>query len=363
MKPLIIFSDIHFGEHGNSDEFNNQCVDFIKYLASYNKEHFKSTADIVFCGDWFHVRAQTNNKTLTYASEGLKLLCESTSGTVYMIVGNHDLYYSDKRDVSPILNMQKYDNLKIINEPLLIDLYNKSCDDIFDVKLPHESYNGKKCPVLMCPWLVNDETLPDLIKKNKPKYVFGHFELPSFWLNQHVQSPGELNWKDYKSVDRIISGHYHKRQAVNNIVYVGNPFGHNFADENDWMNKGFAILDIDTNEIQYQEWADAPKYLKAPLSVITQYTELLNESIHVKIINDMNLQPSQMNDLLNALKEQRNVSDATFVSPELQEENQSVEKLEHIDDINVLITTLISGMKFENLDTNKLIDIYNSLEN
>ena len=35
-KKYVLFTDIHFGEHGNSDEFNQNCIDFIEFMACPN---------------------------------------------------------------------------------------------------------------------------------------------------------------------------------------------------------------------------------------------------------------------------------------------------------------------------------------
>ena len=339
---VIIFSDIHFGSSGDNELHNQRCLDFIKFMIDYNKENLENKAPIIFCGDWFNCRKQTNNKTLDMALEGLKLLDNASPAEKYVIVGNHDLYYSNKRDVSPIISLDNT-SYTIIKDPVKLDI------------------GGHVC--LLCPWLTEDESLSGLIKKHKPEYVFGHFELPSFWLNRVVQKEGELDWKDYTSCKRIVSGHYHMRQERNNILYIGNCFGLNFSDENDWMHKGFGVLDLDTNTVEFVEWTDAPKYLKINLSDLASVMPLLNDRIHLKIVNNLGSTPSQLNEVLSVLKEKYNVSDAVFVSQQLQEENQSVEKMEHISDINVLITSLISAMTFEHLSNDRLISIYQNLEN
>ena len=38
----ILLTDIHFGCHGNSDEFNQNCLDFLQFVQDYVDEHFES---------------------------------------------------------------------------------------------------------------------------------------------------------------------------------------------------------------------------------------------------------------------------------------------------------------------------------
>lgn len=92
------------------------------------------------------------------------------------------------------------------------------------------------------------------------------------------------------------------RQEKNNILYVGACFSYNFSDENDWMNKGFAVLDLDDNTVEFVEWNDAPKFLKIDIPDLPQIMPLLNDKIHLKIVNTTGNQPTELNQLLTLLK-------------------------------------------------------------
>ena len=60
----VLFTDIHFGCHNNSDVFNQQCLDFIDYMAKWCDENIHEDFDVFFLGDWFHQRNAINVKTL-----------------------------------------------------------------------------------------------------------------------------------------------------------------------------------------------------------------------------------------------------------------------------------------------------------
>ena len=66
----------------------------------------------------------------------------------------------------------------------------------------------------------------------KSKYMFGHFELPNFYMNAMVMMPetGELQSKHFVHQDYVFSGHFHKRQTQGNVTYIGNSFPPNYAD-------------------------------------------------------------------------------------------------------------------------------------
>ena len=138
--------------------------------------------------------------------------------TFYIFTGNHDLYYKDKRDVSSTDFARHIEGIEFVN----------SFTEIDDVAL--------------VPWLVGDEW--KLIEQCKAKYMFGHFELPHFYMNAMVKMPehGDLRPEHFKNQDLVFSGHFHKRQKQGKIQYIGNAFPHNYADAGD-DERGMMIFD------------------------------------------------------------------------------------------------------------------------
>ena len=332
----ILFTDIHFGCKGNSDEFNQQCLDFLKFVED-------KTSDInidgaIFLGDWFHNRNAINVKTLKSGIEGIYSLGNIGRGNSYMILGNHDLYYKDRRDVSSIVIPEGDIGVEVIDEPIMVD------------------------DMLLCPWTIGEEKLSELISEHSPNYVFCHPEIPSFSFNKAVKMEGEYDPQDYNGPKRICCGHFHMRQEKNNITYIGNCFSHDFSDANDWHNKGFAILDTDTNEIQYYEWEDAPKYCLTSISKLN--TIEFGNNMNLKLTNDVGLKQLDANQLKEELEKLPQIKECFVYPNELEIAKTSINdtKLENISDIETLIVTLLSEMDMENMDNNKLISIYKNLQ-
>ena len=48
----ILFSDIHFGNKSNSDEFNQQCLDFLDFII--DKTQNMDIDGAIFLGHWYH---------------------------------------------------------------------------------------------------------------------------------------------------------------------------------------------------------------------------------------------------------------------------------------------------------------------
>lgn len=335
----IIFTDIHFGNKGNKDDFNKECLDFLNFV----EEKTSKMNDIdgaIFLGDWFHNRNSINVKTLKYGIEGLYKFGSIGRGNSYLILGNHDLYYIDRRDVSSIFVPEGEIGVNIVEEPIYME---------------NEKF-------LFLPWLINEEKLESYIKKYNPDYVFGHFEIPSFSFNKLIKKEGEYNPENYKGPKRILSGHFHLRQEKNNITYIGNCFSHDFSDVNDWHNKGFAILDTDKNELEYFEWENASKYCTTSISKLNSIE--FSNNMYLKLINDVQMKQMEVNQLKEELENLPNIVDC-FIYPNELELAKSIvedESLEHISNIEDLIVSLLNELTMENINNSKLIEIYKNLE-
>lgn len=333
---VVMFSDIHYGNHSNSDEFNQQCNDFLNFVKDWTDEHLQEPFITIFMGDWFHNRNTINVKTLNYAKEGLITL-SNIGSEQYLILGNHDLYYRNQRDVSSVIIPEEAQGIEVIVEPIVI-----------------------KDKLLLTPWLLEDETIKDLIEKHNPEYVFGHFEIPSFKFNQKVVCQGEYNPFDYQGPKHIYSGHFHTFSEKNNITYIGNCFSNDFSDTNDWHNKGFVILDTDSCETVRVEWKDAPKYLVTKLSEV-ENTEFPN-NLHLRLINDTELDNDNINKLQQDLLDSGKVIECQVLPKELDlsGEVESIE-MNDIGNMNVIIPDMLTKVDMEGIRADKLVEIYNNL--
>ncbi len=165
-KKVACFTDIHFGLRNDSRQHNIDAENFIYWFIDEAKKFGAETC--IFLGDWHHNRARINASTLLYSLSNVERLSEAFDN-FYFITGNHDLYYRDKREVNSMEFSRLLNNINIISEPLI------------------------EGDVAIVPWLVGKEWKK--LKNIKCKYMFGHFELPKFKMNQMVEMPdtGELH--------------------------------------------------------------------------------------------------------------------------------------------------------------------------
>ena len=205
-KTVACFTDFHLGNKMNSRVFLDDCERYIDWFIAEARARNAETC--IFLGDWSHHRASVNVATLNVSVKLLKRLNDNFE-RVYFITGNHDLYYRDKRDLNSVEYARDFGNVHIVDETFVAG------------------------QVAIVPWLVQDEWKN--IQKLKVKYLFGHLELASFYMNANVIMPdhGGLNSEHLTGPDYVFSGHFHKRQYKNNIHYIGNAFPHNYADAGD----------------------------------------------------------------------------------------------------------------------------------
>ena len=332
-----VFGDIHFGKKGNSKQFNKDCSDFIDFFIAECKKMGIKTC--IFLGDWHDNRQTLHISTLNYSIENLKKLNDAFE-TVYAIIGNHDMFYKDRRDVTSVVISEHLPNVVLI-------------DDFLHV--------GN---VTFCPWLVGTEwkTISDIAKKSD--YIFGHFEIPKFLMNVMVEMSdhGEISAEHFDDVTYMaFTGHFHKRQAKGKVCYIGSPMPHDYADAWD-DERGFMVLDWGKTP-RFIDWKEGPRYRSMRLSELLENpVRYVNENTYTKISTDLDLTYEEVQyikesflgafqvrsfDISNGLKDSLD-----------QDFNDEEGEFQTLDQI--VVDGLLSVESIA-LDTNKLISLYQEL--
>lgn len=334
-KKAAVFTDIHFGLKGNSKVHNEDCEAFVDWYIEQAQANGCETG--IFCGDWHHNRSSLNLTTMDSTIRSLEKLGQAFE-KFYMFVGNHDLYYKDKRDVSSTEFARHIPGITVVDKFTEVD------------------------DVALVPWLVGDEWKN--IEKCKAKYMFGHFELPSFYMNAMVQMPdtGELKSEHFKNQDYVFSGHFHKRQVKGKIHYIGNAFPHNYADAWD-DERGMMILDRENEkEPEYLNWGDCPKYRTVKLSqLIDEQQTLIKPNMYLRVTLDLPISYEEASFIKETYINNFGCREITLI-PQKQDEEIStsldISKFESVDEI---VSKEISIIDSDNFDKKTLLDIYNEL--
>ena len=333
-KKAACFTDIHFGNKSNSKQFNQDADRFVDWFINQAKENNCETC--IFLGDWHHQRAAINVDTLSYSLDNLEKLSKNFDIT-YFLLGNHDLYYKETREVSSMAFARNIERIKIISEPTVTN------------------------NVALIPWLVGEEwrTIRDI----ESDYTFGHFELPNFLMNAMVRMPdiAEIKHEDFNKQKQVFTGHFHHRQISGNIQYLGSPFAQNYADASD-PERGMMILEYG-GKPQYINWAEGPTYKVIKFSELINNTDaVLKPDMHVRVIIDVEVTYEELNFIKEEFIKKYNLRELSIMqdSKALQDDtNKGVEvKFESVDTI---VLNQLATIESESFDRELLRKIYQDL--
>lgn len=333
-KKVACFTDIHFGLKSNSATHLRDCEEFVDWFIDNAKKEGCDTA--IFLGDWSHNRNSLNLMTLDSSIKCLEKL-GAAFDQFYWFPGNHDLFYKDKRDVHSSAFGRHIPGVTVVEQVTIID------------------------DVALVPWLVGDEwkKMPEL----ECKYVFGHFELPKFFMNAMVQMPdhGELQAGDFVKPDYIFSGHFHKRQTNEKVIYIGNAFPHNFADSWD-DDRGMMVMEWG-GEPKFINWDNCPKYRVVKLSdLIDKEDTIMKSKMHLKVHLDIDISFEEANFIKETFTQNHDIREISLIQDKTNLEGTIDDnpdaKFESVDQI---VTEQLVNIESKDFDKNTLLEIYNNL--
>lgn len=174
-------------------------------------------------GDLNDRRIVSNNE-VTY--ETIRFFERHKDKRIFIIIGNHDVYYNDHNIVNTIFYLEMmFPNITIVPENTL------TVDN-----------------VLMVNWVTeeNKKVIEDEMEKTNCKYLFGHFDVVGANLGSGRISVKGYDPKSFSKFNNVFTGHYHTQNTIENVVYIGNPIQTKISEANE--DKGVIILDTETGE-------------------------------------------------------------------------------------------------------------------
>ena len=300
---VAIFSDLHLGVYGNSEKWHDTALKWAEWIV--NELNQKKIKDILFLGDFFDNRTEISVQTIHIASQ---IIEKFKNFNLFMIIGNHDAYYKNRSDVHSLGMVKGYENITLIDENLEFGAFNKR--------------------FLMVPW--NND-----IPKSKYDYIFGHFEIQTFKMNNYTVCNHGLNPVDIliEKTNAVFSGHFHNRNSKKynegSIHYIGSCFPLDFSDEGN--TKGYHILDVESGSIDFFENEVSPRFVKTYTSKIKSLDvdSITNNIVKLVVdeeVDDIKLE--KVTNILNKLKPWQLTIDHNVV-------NKSLNDVESVDSINI----------------------------
>jgi DNA repair exonuclease SbcCD nuclease subunit len=333
-KKVACFTDIHFGLKSNSGTHLRDCEEFVDWFIQEAQEAGCETC--IFLGDWSHNRNSLNLFTLDSSLRCLEKLGAAFE-QFYWFPGNHDLFYKDKRDIHSSAFGRHIPGVTVVD----------SITTLGDVTL--------------VPWLVGDEWKS--MKNLKSKYVFGHFELPKFFMNAMIQMPdhGELRAEDFTGPDYVFSGHFHKRQTNQKVIYIGNAFPHNFSDTWD-DERGMMTLEWG-GEPQFINWSNCPKYRTVKLSdLIDKKDEIMKSKMHIKVNLDIDISFEEANFIKETFIAEYDIREISLIQDKTNLDGNIDDNPDAtFESVDQIVTEQLINIENGQFDKNTLLEIYNNL--
>jgi DNA repair exonuclease SbcCD nuclease subunit len=332
-KKVAVFTDLHLGLKSNSAIHNQDCEEFIDWYIETAKENGCETG--IFMGDFHHNRNTLNVITMDYSLRILEKLGNSFE-QFFFFPGNHDLYFKDKRDIHSAEFGKYIPGITIVHHPMTIG------------------------NVTMCPWLVADEWKQ--VGKKGGKYIFGHFELPNFFMNAMVQMPdhGELQLDNFQNYEMGFSGHFHKRQTRGNMHYIGNAFPHNYADAWD-DERGMMILEWD-GQPNYFTWPNQPTFRTLKLSrLLDEKDTLMKPKQHLRVVIDCEIEFGEAGFMKEKFTKDYGIRELTLIAEKKSIEIGVEVDVQAFESIDQIVSSQIVSIESETYNKNVLLSIYSSL--
>lgn len=287
---VILISDIHFGVSSSSEEWQENINDYFQnWFIPYVKNELKKTPDAVICclGDVYHDRKSIDIDVNNLCIDIFEQLAQIIP--VYIINGNHDLSKKTNKGNSSLRSLGNIDNVTVIKEPTMLQFV-----------------EGRKniAKVAAIPYLgdCNDEN-KELVKFDKrADYAFMHTDISKMKFDNGMTIVGAVDAE--KFAGKVISGHIHKRQETDKVVYVGSPYQMSRGDIDN--KKGIYKLVLSTGEMIFTPNDYSPIFQKIDITKFLNFTDkermdALKNNYTDIVIDEVNIDKYKMGDVYEIL--------------------------------------------------------------
>jgi DNA repair exonuclease SbcCD nuclease subunit len=326
-ERIITVGDLHFGVRNNS-------LPYLGYQERWFENNLfpsiKPTDHVMFVGDIFDNRTNISTIVLNKSEEIFKRLLSITKH-VHILLGNHDIYYRTSRKVNSV-KMLKNIGCNVYEEATEISIADKN--------------------ILIVPWIIKDDgdKIIKMLATNNYDLCFGHFEVNGFEIVQGIIDNTGMSTDTFANCQKVFSGHYHLRNKIKNIQYVGTPYELDWGDYK--RTKGFEVIDL--NDILFTTFIEStgiPKHIK--LNSKDTKLEDINESLITNNFVLLNLDGKQTE--AEQIMYSEKINSLNPISFSIDNENL-------IDDTNISVNTSIKDTLGFLKEYTDLIDVPDNID-
>ena len=340
---IALISDLHFGIKKSDTVFQKSQLRFFeKQLVEELK--LRGINTIFVLGDVFDTRQAVNVQTSNVV---LKLFKDTFRDfTIHMIVGNHDLYYTDTTEVNSLKQLDLLPNVKVYEDEEQFELDGHS--------------------ITMLPWITDYKNVGELPSS---EYCFAHLDVSGFMMDKYNMCSNGLSVKSLaNNFKHVFTGHFHTRSKKKIgdccIEYIGSPYQLTRIDAG--QDRGCTVLDLDTAETELIVNTESIRFVKLTYPDIPEnLDEIVKHNIvDVDIPYDLSDESKKILDYTQALNAACpiNITQNIGKKPELTVEHQT-EDLSNID-LFSLFKTYVDQLSVINKDEiyKELTSLYNDFK-
>lgn len=270
MAKLLIFSDVHVHAHKKSTERLHDCLKVVDWVFTTAAE--RNIKNIIFAGDLYQDRQKIDVMTYALTFDMFQRHCKGQH-KVWLLLGNHDLWYYDKWDISSVSPLSALPGVTLISKNCTLEIADQQID--------------------FMPYLHNPIELLQKFTERDGRLLFGHLALHGAKLNtlyntysdsivEHDSEMMKVDTSCFVGWRHVFLGHYHNEQRIDNVEYVGSPLQLNFGEA--FQHKHLIVYDTETGDREYIRNKFSPQHFIIPYEDIDKY-ELENNFLQVHVKN------------------------------------------------------------------------------
>lgn len=266
---FMIFTDIHYGNDSDSENFLNENDKVVDWFISSCKE--RNITNGIFAGDFFHKQYSVDVATHNRGYDAIKRIVDAGI-TLYFIIGNHDIYMKNSVEINSVKPFKEIKGLHLIDKMT-------------------ELIAGKR-KLLLVPWLGNPfETLLSSVPK-KYDCIIGHIEMKDVQMTQDggmnsVEKKGYVMTDMFDVSPVVFIGHYHIKKDYKFekglVRSLGCPLQESWGDQG--LTKGIWYFDSGNMKTEFIENTFSPKHIEVC------YSKFVEKSIDSKGLTGNYIKP------------------------------------------------------------------------
>lgn len=317
---FLIFSDIHIHPHKKSVERLDDCIKTLDWV--FLKAEENNIENIIFLGDLFHDRQKIDVLTYQKTFEVFEKYLLKNKFSIYLLLGNHDLWHSQKWDVSSVNPLRNLPGVTVVNEPC-VKVISKSKNYLFGfLPYTHDPIEDLKKVEKEWKKICKEKNI------NPPKILGGHIAVDGALWNikygthaevaiEHDGDMVKVGPSIFENWNRVFLGHYHAEQKLSpKVEYVGSPLQLSFGEA--FQEKHIIIYDVEKDSCEYIKNDFSPKHLIINEEQLEEH-DLEGNFIRLEV---KDISSSSMVDVRKELLENRKVA--------TMEIKQCLKKEEHV---------------------------------